>query len=168
MDFSIPSSLQRLKSRHSENVAGSSSGTSLPAARWHPHRSPAALPLSTALPARDRSCQARPGDALVRLTVEGGVEHTLSSSLCGCVCVYVGVPPPPLFRCFFFLLEAGLFVLLILLECGSYRHPEEFITLWPSALPRPGRLRNKRAIVGELPPEFRCAGAQFRCSRLFL
>lgn len=42
-------------------------------------------------------------------------------------------------------------MLLILLECGSYHHPEEFITLSPSPLPRPGRLRNKSAIVGSCP-----------------
>lgn len=102
-----------------------------------------------------------------RLKGDCGFEHTLRSSPCGYVRLHVGVPPPPLFQCFFFLLEAGLFVLLILLECGSYHHPEEFITLSPSPLLRPGRLRNKSAIVGELPPEFRCAG-ELRCSRLSL
>lgn len=56
-------------------------------------------------------------------------------------------PLPCFFQCFFFLLEAGFCVLLILLECSSYHHLEEFITLSPSLLPRPVRLRNKSSIV---------------------
>ena len=94
-----------------------------------------------------------------------------------CLCVYVGVPPPPLFQCFVFLLEAGFFfyffflflcvcvcvcVLLILLECSSYHHLAEFITLLPSLLPRPMRLRNKRAIVWGAAPWIRCAGTEIQ------
>lgn len=50
---------------------------------------------------------------------------------------WVFFPPP----------RIGGFVLLILLECSSYHHLDEFITLLPSVLPRPMRLGNKRVIV---------------------
>lgn len=56
------------------------------------------------------------------------------------------------------------FVLLILLECKSYHHLEEFITLSPSLLARLRRLSNKRAIVWLLNPEFRYAGTGLSCT----
>ena len=64
------------------------------------------------------------------------------------LCVDVGVPPPPAFSVVFFPPpRIGGFVMLILLECSSYHHLDEFITLLPSVLPRPVRLGNKRVIV---------------------
>lgn len=63
-----------------------------------------------------------------------------------CLCISVGVSLPSLFQ---FLPPRSW---LILLECSSYHHLEEFITLSPSLLPRPKRLRNKRAIVWGAAP----------------
>lgn len=71
--------------------------------------------------------------------------------VCQCGCS----PPTPAFSVFFFFFfppRIGVFVLLILLECSSYHHLDEFITLLPSMLPRPRRLGNKRAIVSGAAP----------------
>lgn len=86
-----------------------------------------------------------------QLQLECGFEHSLQGSPCGYVCVSMWVfPLPLLFPWFFFFFSPpriGGFVLLILLECSSYHHLDEFITLLPSVLPRPMRLGNKRVIV---------------------
>lgn len=113
--------------------------------------------------ARGRPCHARHAEALVQLNVGCGCEHTLRSSLCGSV----GVPPSPAFLVLLFPSISRSFSAVNPLGMRLLSPPRRIH--YPSALPTPQarETRNKGVIVRELPPEFRCAGAQFLCSRLF-
>lgn len=91
-------------------------------------------------------CSCQRSWAFWQLKLKCGFENTPRGSLCGPVCASRRGYSPPRVSHFFCSYMQG-FVLLILLECGSYHHLEEFIALPPSLLPRLRRRRNKRAIV---------------------
>lgn len=138
-------------------------------AKWRLRPDPFLYKQGWSQPFKDCLCHVQYVDSLVSvarfLTVKIGVwlwALTTKFPVQLCLCVNVGVPPPPAFSVgFFFPPRIGGFVLLILLECSSYHHLDEFITLSPSVLPRPMRLGNKRVIVLGAAPWIQVCWHQF-------
>ena len=168
MDFFSPSvhspRLESLKSRYLGNVSVSWSRRQLIGARYNSQGKvktttrpdPFLYKQERSQPFKDCLCHAQYVDALVSVarffdsyswSVASSTHykaHRAATFVCRCGCS----PAPCFFRGFFSPPpRIGSFVLLILLECSSYHHLDEFITLLPSVLPRPVRLGNKRVIV---------------------
>ena len=171
MDFFSPSvhspRLESLKSRYLGNVSVSWSRRQLIGARYNSQGKvktttrpdPFLYKQESSQPFKDCLCHAQYVDALVSVArffdsyswsvaLSTHYKAPRAATVRLRLCVDVGVPPPPAFSVVFFPPpRIGGFVLLILLECSSYHHLDEFITLLPSVLPRPVRLGNKRVIV---------------------